>query len=70
LTLREMLDLFISHRKEIITKRCEFDLSKNMARSHVLNGLIIALNNIDQVITIIKSSQTADEACTALNGKI
>ncbi|KKQ33201.1 MAG: gyrase subunit A protein [candidate division TM6 bacterium GW2011_GWF2_37_49] len=69
LTLREMIDFFIAHRKEIITKRCEFDLDKNQARAHILDGLIIALSNIDQAISIIKASQTADEACLALHDK-
>lgn len=69
LTLREMLDFFIAHRKEIVTKRCEFDLDKNKARSHILSGLIIALENIDEVIVIIKASQTAEEAIAKLNSK-
>jgi DNA gyrase subunit A len=69
LTLREMLDYFILHRKEIITKRCEFDLDKNRARAHVLDGLIVALDNIDSVIVLIKASQTAEEAIEQLNKK-
>ncbi len=69
LTLREMLDYFILHRKEIITRRCEFDLDKNRARAHVLDGLIIALDNIDSVIVLIKASQTAEEAIVHLNKK-
>jgi DNA gyrase subunit A len=69
LTLREMLDFFLAHRKEIITKRCEFDLDKNKARAHVLDGLVIALDSIDEVIVIIKSSQTPDEAIAGLNNK-
>ncbi|MFA6535195.1 MAG: DNA gyrase subunit A [Candidatus Babeliales bacterium] len=69
LTLREMLDYFILHRKEIITRRCEFDLDKNRSRAHVLDGLIIALDNIDSVIVLIKASQTAEEAAENLNKK-
>lgn len=69
LTLREMLDFFISHRKEIITKRCEFDLAKNRARAHILDGLIIALLNIDEVVAIVKASQTPDDAVVSLNNK-
>ncbi|MFH1254082.1 MAG: DNA gyrase subunit A [bacterium] len=69
LTLREMLDYFILHRKEVITRRCEFDLDKNRARAHVLDGLIIALDNIDSVIVLIKSSQTAEEATENLHKK-
>ncbi len=69
LTLREMLDYFILHRKEVITKRCEFDLDKNKSRAHVLDGLIIALDNIDAVIVLIKSAQTAEEATELLTKK-
>ncbi len=69
LTLREMLDYFILHRKEVITKRCEFDLDKNKSRAHVLDGLIIALDNIDAVIMLIKSAQTAEEATEVLTKK-
>jgi DNA gyrase subunit A len=69
LTLREMLDYFLLHRKEIITKRCEFDLDKFKSRGHVLDGLIIALDNIDSVIILIKASQTAEEASEQLNKK-
>lgn len=66
-TLREMLEHFIEHRKEIITKRSEFDLARARAREHVLEGLIIALKNIDRVIVLIKQSKTADEAQALLN---
>jgi len=66
-TLRELLDHFIIHRKEIITRRTEFDLAKTKAREHIITGLIIALNNIDAVIATIKASQNADEAELALH---
>ncbi len=68
-TLREMLDHFLLHRKEIITRRSEFDLAKHKARAHILDGLIIALSNIDEVIALIKKSQTADEAIMGLNAR-
>ncbi len=68
-TLRELLEHFLTHRKEIITRRSEFDLAKNKARAHVLDGLIIALNNIDEVIVLVKKSQTAEEAIEQLNKK-
>lgn len=61
-TLREMLEHFLIHRKEIITRRSEFDLAKHKARAHVLQGLIIALSNIDEIVALIKRSQTAEEA--------
>ncbi|MFA5075424.1 MAG: DNA gyrase subunit A [Candidatus Babeliales bacterium] len=69
-TLREMIDHFLVHRKEIITRRTEFDLAKNKARTHVLDGLIIALENIDQVIELIKKSQDATVACEILIKKL
>ncbi|MFC1894836.1 DNA gyrase subunit A [Candidatus Dependentiae bacterium] len=65
-TLREMLEHFLVHRKEIITKRTEFDLAKSKSREHVLNGLIIALNNIDKVISLIKKSENVQIASDAL----
>jgi DNA gyrase subunit A len=68
-TLREMLDHFIVHRKEIVTKRTQFDLNKNKARAHVLDGLIIALDNIDAVVELIKKARDAQEAMDVLNVK-
>lgn len=66
-TLRETLDHFLVHRKEVITKRTEFDLAKHKAREHVLEGLIIALNNIDEVIVLIKASASVEEASSQLH---
>ena len=62
LTLREVLDHFIDHRKEIVTRRCVFDLKKAQARAHILEGLKIALDNLDEVIAIIKNSPNSPEA--------
>jgi len=56
LTLRDCLDCFINHRKEVITRRTKFDLDKALARAHILEGLRIAIDNIDEVISIIRSS--------------
>ena len=56
LTLRQCLDCFIGHRKEVILRRCKFELDKALARAHILEGLKIALDNIDEVINIIRSS--------------
>ncbi|MCB9493661.1 MAG: DNA gyrase subunit A [Epsilonproteobacteria bacterium] len=67
-TLREMLDYFLMHRKEIIIKRTEYDLAKNKARAHVLEGLIKALDKIDEVIALIKKAHTAEDASTQLQG--
>lgn len=62
LSLREVLDKFIEHRKEIVTRRCIFDLKKAEARAHILEGLKIALENLDEVIQIIKGSANSPEA--------
>ena len=62
LTLREVLDLFIDHRKEIVTRRTMFELKKAEARAHILEGLKIALDNLDEVIQVIKTSANPAEA--------
>ena len=56
LTLRQCLDCYIDHRKDVILRRTQFDLDKALARAHILEGLKIALDNIDEVINIIRSS--------------
>ena len=56
LTLREMLDVFIDFRKDVIIRRTKFELAKAEARAHILEGLLIAIDNIDEVINIIRSS--------------
>ena len=56
LTLRQCLDCFIEHRKVVILRRTKFELDKALARAHILEGLKIALDNIDEVIAIIRSS--------------
>ncbi|MDT8420922.1 MAG: DNA gyrase subunit A [Desulfuromonadales bacterium] len=66
LTLREVLDSFIDHRREIVTRRCIFELKKAEARAHILQGLKLALENLDEVIQIIKGSATPAEAKEAL----
>lgn len=68
-TLRRMLDEFLIHRRTIIYKRTEYDLAKARAREHILAGLLIALDNIDAIIELIKKSQSADEAVLKLNEK-
>ena len=62
LALREVLGHFIEHRKEIVTRRTIFELKKAEARAHVLEGLKIALDNLDEVIQVIKSSANPAEA--------
>lgn len=56
LTLRQCLDCYIDHRKNVILRRTQFELDKALARAHILEGLKIALDNIDEVINIIRSS--------------
>lgn len=56
LTLRQMLECYIEHRKEIIARRTQFDLDKALARAHIVEGLLKALDSIDEVIAIIRSA--------------
>jgi DNA gyrase subunit A len=62
LALKEIIDNFIKHRHDIILRRARFDLDQAQKRAHILEGLIIASDNIDEVIAIIRSSQNADIA--------
>ena len=62
LNLREMLFYYLEHQKEVVTRRTQYDLSKARERLHIIEGLIIALDNIDEVIAIIKASANGAEA--------
>ncbi|GBF73510.1 DNA gyrase subunit A [Paenibacillus sp. 598K] len=62
LNLKDMLHYYLEHQIEVIRRRTEFDLKKAEARAHILEGLRIALDHLDEVIQLIRSSQTADEA--------
>ena len=66
LGLKEMLEAFLRHRREIVTRRTIFDLAKARDRAHILEGLAVALANIDEVIALIKASPTPPEAKSAL----
>ncbi len=66
LNLKEVLQPFIDHRHEVITRRTQFDLDQAEAREHLLEGLTIAVDNIDEVIKIIRKSKDAESADTAL----
>ena len=68
--LKEMLHAFIKHRKEIITKRTKYDLKKAKERGHIVEGLMVAIANIDEVISIIKKSKDPKVASEALSKKI
>ncbi|MDR2011670.1 MAG: DNA gyrase subunit A [Rhodanobacter sp.] len=62
LSLREVLDAFIRHRREVVTRRTIFDLRKARDRAHILEGLTVALANVDAMIELIKTSATPEEA--------
>ncbi|KQX54867.1 DNA gyrase subunit A [Paenibacillus sp. Root444D2] len=62
LNLREMLHYYLKHQQEVIRRRTEYDLRKAEARAHILEGLRIALDHLDQVIALIRASRTTDEA--------
>ena len=64
--LKEMLEAFVKHRKDIITKRTQYDLKKAKERGHIVEGLMVAIANIDEVITIIKKSKDPKLAAEAL----
>ncbi len=64
--LKIMLDEYIKHRFSVITRRSEFELAQAKARIHILDGLIIAVNNIDEVVDIIKKSKNTEDARTKL----
>jgi DNA gyrase subunit A len=66
LTLRSMLEQYIAHRIQVITRKTRYDLEKARERAHILEGLLIALDNIDAVIKIIRQSETVEEARKAL----
>ena len=68
-TLLELLNIFISHRKTIVIRRTIFDLEKAKARAHILEGLKIALDHIDEVIALIKASANTEEAHDGLMEK-
>lgn len=69
LNLKQLLEAFLSHRREVVTRRTIFDLRKARDRAHVLEGQAVALANIDEVIALIKASPTPPEAKVALMGK-
>ena len=62
LNLKEMLDAFLAHRREVVTRRNVFELRKARERGHILEGLAVALSNVDEVIALIKAAQTPPEA--------
>ena len=66
MNLPQILQAFLDHRFEVVTRRAQFELKKAEARAHILEGLLIAVNNIDAVVKIIRESRTKEAAATAL----
>jgi len=66
LNLKDQIRLFVDHRHEVVVRRTQFDLRKAEERAHILEGLLIALDNIDEVIKLIRASKTPDEARESL----
>ena len=66
LNLKDLIHLFVEHRHEVVIRRTQFDLRKAKERAHILEGLIIASDNIDEVIRIIRAAKTPNEAITNL----
>jgi DNA gyrase subunit A len=69
LNLKELIQQFINHRKEVVTRRSQFELGKAEANAHILEGLKIALDNLDRVISLIRSSKTPKDAKEGLMAK-
>ena len=69
LDMKTILEKYLDHQKQVIYRRCQFDLKKYQARLHILEGLQIALDHIDEVIKIIKAAKTDDEASKELIAK-
>jgi DNA gyrase subunit A len=65
LTLKQLVQYFVEHRVDVVTRRTAFDLRKAEERAHILRGLVIAIQNIDEVIAIIKKSRNVDAAKVA-----
>jgi DNA gyrase subunit A len=70
LNIKDMLSLFIEHRRNIVTKRCQFDLDKAEARAHILEGLKLAIEQLNSVITIIRRSKNPQDARGGLMEKL
>ncbi|MEW5769751.1 MAG: DNA gyrase subunit A [Pseudomonadota bacterium] len=69
LNLKQFLEAFLKHRREVVTRRTQFELRKARARGHILEGLAVALANVDEIIALIKASATPPEAKAALLAK-
>ena len=70
LNLKQLLDAYLRHRREVVTRRTVFELRKARERGHVLEGLAVALSNVDEVIALIKAAQTPADAKTQLMARV
>lgn len=70
LNLKQILDAFLRHRREVVTRRTVFELKKARERGHLLEGLAVALSNVDEIITLIKAAPTPSDAKEALMAKV
>ena len=66
LTLKDFFRAYVDHRFDVITRRTRYDLKKALARKHIIDGLLLAIDNLDEVVSIIRSSKNRDEAKTRL----
>lgn len=69
LNLKQIIEKYIDHQRVVVIRRSKFDLDKNERRAHILEGFVIALNNIDEIIKLIRSSKTDQEALQGLMSK-
>jgi len=67
--VRELLNHFVDHRRQVVTRRCLFELARAEARAHILEGLLIALDHIDEIVKLIRASRTPPEAKEGLVGR-
>ena len=70
LNLKQLIEYFLAHRREVITRRTEFELKKARERAHIQEGLAVALDNVDEIIALIKASPTPADARRGLMGKL
>ena len=66
LTLKQMLQYYLAHQEDVITRRTKFDLEKAEARAHILEGLRVALDHIDEIVSLIRNSESSDIAKAGL----
>lgn len=69
LNLKDMIRHYVDHRHEVVTRRTQYDLEEARKRAHILEGLLVAIDNLDEAIALIRASRTADEALAALTSR-